>query len=253
MTETIVADLKNIALAKKLGESWENTLHWLAMQHEEWLLLLNNADDTTLNIRNYFPCCSHGNILITTQNHEIGQHALDRQSCCHLSGMHPNDAKNLLFNITKLREGHTKETNTVATDIVKVYFTTVRHVNSLTVPQELSYLALAVVQAGAYIFNSECSLDQYLELYQEQHMGFLEEYGDIVQKVDDYEWTVYTTWLISFRRLSAQSAMFLRLCAYLHHDGISEAIFWNTASKATTYEPSSIIDRLEPSKPNNML
>ena len=182
------------------------------MQHEEWLLLLNNADDTTLNIRNYFPRCSHGNILITTRNREIGQHASDRQSCCHVSGMHPNDAKNLLFNIAKLREEHTKETNAVATDIVKVYFTTVRHVNSLTVPQGLGYLALAVVQAGAYIFKSECSLAQYLELYRERRGGILEEYHNNVQKVDDYEWTIYTTWLISFKRLSAQSAMFLQLC-----------------------------------------
>ena len=140
-------------------------VHWLAMQHEEWLLLLNNADDTTLNIRNYFPHFSHSNILITTWNCDIGQHTSDRQSCCHVSGMHPNDAKNLLLNITKLQEEHTKETNAVATDIVKVYFTIVRHVNSLTVPQELGYLALAVVQAGVYIFKSECSLDQYLELY----------------------------------------------------------------------------------------
>ena len=95
----------------------------------------------------------------------------------------------------------------------------------LTVPQELGYLALAVVQAGAYIFKSECSLGQYLELYRERRGGILEEYGDIVQKVDNYEWTIYTTWLISYQRLSAQSTMFLKLCAYLHHDGISEAFF----------------------------
>ena len=124
-TETIVADLENIALAKKIGESWENTVHWLAKQHEEWLLLLNNADDTSLNIREYFPRSSHGNILITTRNREIGQHASDRQSCYHVSGMHPTDAKNLLVNIAKLREEHTKETDAVATKIVEVYLTVV--------------------------------------------------------------------------------------------------------------------------------
>ena len=57
------------------------------------------------------------------------------------------------------------------------------------------------------------------------------------------------TWLISFKRLSAQSAMFLQLCAYLHHDGISEAIFRNAASNATTYEPSSVVDTPKLSKP----
>ena len=110
---------------------------------------------------------------------------------------------------------------------------------SLTVSQELGYLALAVVQAGAYICQSECSLERYLELYRERRGGILEEYRDSVQKMDDYKWTVYTTWTISFNRLSAQSATFLQLCAHLHHDGISEAIFRNAASNATTYGPSS--------------
>ena len=124
-TETIVADLKNIALAKEIGESWENTLDWLSKQHEEWLFLLNNADDTNLNLRDYFPHCSHGNILITTRNRDIIQHASDKQWCCHVSGMDPSDAKKLLFKISGLRVERTEETEAVATAIVKVYFTVV--------------------------------------------------------------------------------------------------------------------------------
>ena len=76
-------------------------LHWLAMQHEEWLLLLNNADHTTFNICKYFPRCSHSSILITTQNHEIAQDTLDKQSYCHVSDIHPTNAKNSLFNISR--------------------------------------------------------------------------------------------------------------------------------------------------------
>ena len=65
----------------------------------------------------------------------------------------------------------------------------------------------------------------------------------MVQKTDDYKWTVYTTWSISFKRLSAQSTMFLQLCAYLHHDGISESIFQNAASKVKTSGSYSVVDR----------
>ena len=83
--------------------------------------------------------------------------------------------------------------------------------NPLILSQDLGYLALAVVQAGAYICKSECGLDRYLELYRERRGGILEEYGDIVQKTDDYNGTVYTTWSISFKRLSAQSTRFLQL------------------------------------------
>ena len=120
-TNTIDADLKNIALGKGIGESMKNTLDWLATQDEEWLLLLNNADDTTMNLRDYFPHCSHGNILITSRNHESAQHASDVHASYHVSGMHPDDAKNLLLNISGLREGHIKETEAAAAGIVKVH------------------------------------------------------------------------------------------------------------------------------------
>ena len=93
------------------------------MQHNEWLLLLNNADDTTLNLRGYFPSCAHGNILITSRNRDIIQHAPDVQSYCNVSGMHPSDAIDLLFHVSGLRERRTGETEAVATAIVKVHFT----------------------------------------------------------------------------------------------------------------------------------
>ena len=41
----------------------------------------------------------------------------------------------------------------------------------------------------------------------------------------------------SFKRLSEQSAKFVQLCAFLHYDGISEAIFRNVALNAPTYKP----------------
>ena len=125
MANTIDADLRNIALSKEIGESSGETLDWLATQCEEWLLLLNNADDTTMNLHDYFPCCSHGNILITSQNREVIQHVSDAQSSCHVSRMHPKNAKNLLFKISGLWEGHTKETEALAAAIVKVHLTVV--------------------------------------------------------------------------------------------------------------------------------
>ena len=116
--ETIDTELRTIALAKGIGE--EETLDWLARQQEEWLLLFNNADDTTFNIRDYFPRCSHGKILITTRNRNVVQHASERRSAFQVSAMDPNDATNLLLRISRLPEPHAKDTKVLATAIVKV-------------------------------------------------------------------------------------------------------------------------------------
>ena len=50
--ENIQTDFRTIALSKGIGE--EDTRDWFARQKEEWLLL-NYAEDTTFDLRNYFP------------------------------------------------------------------------------------------------------------------------------------------------------------------------------------------------------
>jgi hypothetical protein len=61
------------------------------------------------------------------------------------------------------------------------------------------------------------------------------------QSHDSYEWTVYTTWQMSFDKLSPLAAMFLQLCSFLHRDGISEDIF----SRAATYRFQRVIPSRE--------
>ncbi|KAF8224697.1 hypothetical protein L208DRAFT_1409742 [Tricholoma matsutake] len=182
--QTIDADLKNIALGKEIGENANDTIIWLAGKHKDWLLLFDNADDTMLNLSRFFPSCSHGNILITSQN---------RDTLIHVPGFNYNigslileDARDLLLGIIK--QVITDETHVLAESIVK----------------ELGHLALAIVQAGAYILMSG-------------------NHGQ--QRVDGYEWMVYTTWQISFEKLSSKAATFLQLCAFMHHDGISDETF----------------------------
>ncbi|KAJ7896450.1 hypothetical protein B0H13DRAFT_1885161 [Mycena leptocephala] len=86
----------------------------------------------------------------------------------------------------------------------------------------LSYLPLAIVQAGSFVSTSG-DLDSYLDLYMNNPAQLLREKP--VQTRDSYVWTVYTTWQISFDRLSKPAAMFLQLCSFLYRDGISEDIF----------------------------
>jgi len=113
--ETIIADLKQIALAKGLGESEKNTLDWLSGQRKEWLLLLDNADDPTLNLRSYIPSCSHGNILITSRNRNTCVYA---PQFCQVSDMKPQEARDLLLKHAHLEHSH--ETEAPAMTIVKV-------------------------------------------------------------------------------------------------------------------------------------
>jgi hypothetical protein len=114
--QTIDAHLKNIAFAKEIGENANDTIVWLAGKREDWLLLFDNADDTTLNLSPFFPSCSHGNILITSRNRETLIHAPD--SNYTVGSLTAEDARHLLLGIIK--QVVTDETRILVELIVKV-------------------------------------------------------------------------------------------------------------------------------------
>ncbi|KAJ7727581.1 hypothetical protein B0H16DRAFT_1778526 [Mycena metata] len=204
--DTIDTGLKNVATSKSVGDSVHDALTWLQSKHGDWLLFFDNADDPKLNLNKFFPLCSHGNILITSRNPGLrvyGEHS-------PVSDMEETDAVTLL--LRSAAKESSKENLQVAAKIVK----------------ELHYLPLAIAQAGAFISKSE-DLVGYLTLYTQNRAQLLREKPE--QSHDQYAWTVYTTWQISFDQLSKPAARFLQLCSFLHYTGITEDIF----SKASKY------------------
>ncbi|KAJ7484031.1 hypothetical protein B0H11DRAFT_1862437 [Mycena galericulata] len=208
--QTIETDLKNVATRKNIGDSSKDALQWLKSKPSEWLLFFDNADDPKINLNDYFPQCNHGNILITSRNPALAVYA---SSHCTVSNMEETDAVSLL--LKSAAQENTDHNNGTAAQIVKV----------------LHYLPLAIVQAGGFISRSG-NLEGYLALYAHSRARLLNERP--TQSHDNYAWPVYTTWQMSFDRLSEQAKIFLKLCSFLHHHGISEDIFKN----ATNYRIS---------------
>ncbi|KAJ7101043.1 hypothetical protein C8R44DRAFT_946431, partial [Mycena epipterygia] len=215
--DTIDTGLKNIAKTKNIGESSQDALQWLRSKQTEWLLLFDNADDPKINLNNYFPQCDHGSIIITSRNPGLGVYA---SAYSLVSDMEEMDAVDLLLR-SAIQET-TAHSRTMAAQIAKV-----RH-------SVLHYLPLAIIQAGAFISQSG-DLDSYLVLYEQNRARLLSQKP--AQSHDNYAWTIYTTWQISFDQLSQPAATFLQLCSLLHHQGISEQIFKNAATYK--FRPSS--------------
>ncbi|KAJ7158572.1 hypothetical protein C8R46DRAFT_907343 [Mycena filopes] len=200
--ETIDNGLKNIAMSKDLGSSAGDALDWFQSKHENWLLFFDDADDPEMNLNKFIPKCNHGNIVITSRNPGVrgyGTHSL-------VSDMEEADAISLL--LRRADKESSEDNHKFAAEI------------------ELCYLPLAIVQAGAFILESE-DLSGYLALYHKNHARLLSL--QVPQSHDDYTWTVYTTWQISFDRLSKPAATLLQLCSFLHYTGISEDMFSNAS------------------------
>jgi len=96
------------------------SLRWLASQtHQNWLLVFDNADNVDLKLKQYFPSCSSGNILITTRNREL-RHYTAKDADADVKGMDLEDAKGLLLFLARV-EGNVKNV-ALAETIVQVIF-----------------------------------------------------------------------------------------------------------------------------------
>ncbi|KAJ7601577.1 P-loop containing nucleoside triphosphate hydrolase protein [Roridomyces roridus] len=202
--QALKTSFMNIAISQTFGKTAEAGLQWLISGNKEWTLLLDNADDSKLNLSPFFPQCTHGNIIITSRNPRLVAYAPAAHS--QVGDLDEENAALLL--LARAVKEDTNENHKLAVDIV----------------QELSCLPLAIVQAGAYIAKFKCLL-KYLSIYRQNKAKLLQHHSD--QILDAYESTVYTTWQISFEKLSPVAARFLRLCALLHHSKIPESIFVN--------------------------
>ncbi|KAG8718403.1 hypothetical protein FRC09_012712 [Ceratobasidium sp. 395] len=205
LKNTIDADFRRIALAKKAGDSTNDALTWIARLQEPWLIVYNNADDTSMNLRSYFPACSYGSILVTPRNRGVANLASGADGRCHVAKMSQDEAVELLAKAAAL----TGDVDPSAVALIEM----------------LGCFPLAIVQAGAYIQTNMCSIQDYLEIYRISRGQILEDYANEIQKADDYELTVYATWQVSYQQLSPLAKQLYGYLAFMHHDHIVEDIF----------------------------
>ena len=96
--------------------------------------------------------------------------------------------------------------------------------------QELDGLPLALDQAGAYIKETPCSLQEYLVLYQKRHSDLLQRRGNFEK---DYPASITTTWSLSFEKVvksDPAATELLAFLAFLAADNIPEKLLMNGGS-----------------------
>ncbi|QRV96968.1 kinesin light chain [Ceratobasidium sp. AG-Ba] len=226
--ETAMAALSSFAKKKRIGESHENALNWLSNRHEGWLMVVDNADDPAVNINQYLPAGTTGSILITTRIEQYALLACNWNAAYRVENMRPEEALTLLFKMAGISDNETPETESVAATQL---------LESQPVLKNVGYLALAIVQAGAYIFVSKRSIAQYLEMLVQYRKETLEKYNRLPARIDGYHKTVYTTWHMSYVLLGEPAQRLLHLMAFMHHTEISEETFRRAAINLRSYKP----------------
>jgi tetratricopeptide (TPR) repeat protein/transcriptional regulator with XRE-family HTH domain len=197
---SLEADQRKVVEAVKL---------WLERCNERWLLIFDNADDVAL-VRGYLPQSGNGSILLTTRAHAVGSIATSVaiDTMGFVEGTHL-----LLRRAQRFEQASDEEINRAGNIVI-----------------ELDHFPLALDQAGAYIEETGCSFEEYLDLYQAHRQALLARRG---MPATNYPYSVATTWLLSFQKVqqvNPAAAELLKLCSFLAPDRIPEELLQDGAT-----------------------
>ncbi|KAF7504364.1 hypothetical protein GJ744_002421 [Endocarpon pusillum] len=205
---------------------------WLAAAKHKWLLILDNADDPETDYAQYFPSGNRGCVILTTRNHQCQVHS--NVGYRELETLARSEAVGLLLKTTNVEPSLWESHETIAGKVVDI----------------LGSHTLAVVQAGAFIQQGLCSLEDYPTHFVQQRQRLLQfrpkqarsEYGD-----------VYATFEVSAKHLeesdqhSTKIALaLLRFLAFVHFDSVPVFIFeraWKKAQSILFHESQEMSDQ----------
>jgi tetratricopeptide (TPR) repeat protein len=189
--------------------------NWLRT-HTGWLLILDNADDLAL-ARDFLPSDVGGHVLLTTRAQAMGRFARRRE----VEVLPPEEGTLFLLRRALLLK--------VDADLSQAAPQELEMARSISL--ELGGLPLALDQAGAYIEETGCSLEQYQHLFKSRRATLLNERRG--RLTDDHPLPVATTWSLSFQQVeqaNAAAADLLRFCSFLAPDAIPESIITEGAA-----------------------
>lgn len=181
---------------------------WLELCQQRWLLVFDNADDLSL-IQDCLPRQGNGHLLLTTRANAVGAFALSLD----VENMGLVEGTTFLLHRAQ-RQQASDEGYNEATNIVIA----------------LDGFPLALDQAGAYIEETGCSFQEYLQLYQDHRQTLLARRGTPATYYLD---SVATTWSLSFQKveqLNPAATELLHLCAFLAPDVIPEELLRDGAT-----------------------
>ena len=237
-SSSIKADLQT--WARTLGDgherdSWEDALCILSTvpQDEQWILILDNADNPTLDLAPFLPKNCKLTILITSRNRSTRN--VSTVYHLELGEMDPDEALATLLQAAGRQLPLAAEEMKGAHDIMK----------------ELGCLAVALVQAGAYCFELSSttqgvfqpySFTQYLSLFHLHRAQLMKKAES--SSFDGYKQSAYTTFDLSYQALQQQARDFLHLISFFYHTDIPvEALA--TAAKNSFTPSLSILSYTE--------
>jgi len=222
----IVAKVKSIG-AKYARSTAMEALELLATPDSEitqdWVIVYDNVDGKDVEVARYFPRCRFGTIIITTRNTSLGN--LAPTSHIQLDVMSDEEAvKVLLRSAIHLPRLPTENDRRYAQEIART----------------LGNLPVALNQAGYFIKQHDC-MEDYLSRLKQHRVAILRRPAE--GQLDDHAHAVYTTFELSWSRLSHRAQLFLNTLGFVNYIGLPLELIYRAAKLHFRFEASALMPR----------
>jgi tetratricopeptide (TPR) repeat protein len=180
-------------------KSFEEALLFISdnASNGERLLIIDNADDPSMNIEGLLPQCDHGAIIITTRNHILGH--LAQNGHLELDSMSEDEAIEAL---TRASLHPWPPVGLVAPEMKRVC-------------SELGYLPIALVQAGSYMAQTVTTPIAYLSKLQESRTTVMKHPAAGQRDMRRYK-SAYAAFDASYKALPSKVQKVLQLFGAFH-------------------------------------
>lgn len=191
------------------GSNGRAAIDWFSSLEYPWLLIIDNADDPTHPVEDYFPSGERGCILVTTRDPIKKVQGTVGPKFYHFGQLETHEANDLLLK--------------AACEPMPWGLSTIKYANSIS--SILGFLPLALVQAGKAIINHVCSLANYIEHYQKSWQWI--RHARRNSRHETTYWNVYSSYEINLQSLekshkeeALDALALLKMFSFLHCQNI---------------------------------
>ncbi len=201
-------------------------INWLKDYHDEYLVVIDNLDNPEdINfVYNFISQISSNNshIIITSRISS----SMQEIPCIQIEQM--NIEESILFLLRRIE--------LISYDLTIEDASLSDRNDALMLVRQLAGLPLALEQAGTFIKETQCTITDYLKLYETHPMDLLYRHND---PIAEYNQSVATTWSLSFQRIenaNLVAADLLRACAFLYHSIPEEVVTLGASELGPNFE-----------------
>jgi tetratricopeptide (TPR) repeat protein len=214
--ETLLTDVMNLAdqlhLPERHAQDYQMILRgvkrWL-QDHQGWLLIFDNADNLAI-LRDFLPQQAKGHIVLTTRAYALGGLA-QRVEVEHMG---PEEGALFLLRRAGLLTSEGALSDAPPSDVMA----------AKAFCELVGGLPLALDQAGAYIEEVSCSVQEYMALFRVRQAELLKRRGGAAS---DHPESLATTFALSLHKVqqaNLASADLLRVLSFLQPDELPEEL-----------------------------